>query len=166
MRLVTGATARSNICNLYLETGWLSVNKRIENASMVMMYKIKNISAPQYLIDILPQENRNRSTHTLRNQDKIPPLSSKFTRLVTFQNSFFPKSIDLWNALPRHTKAIKSLDGFKNELKSKNNEPNVLYYYGQRWPAVHHTRLRIGCSKLNFDLCRNLHVIDYQHCTC
>ena len=43
---------------------------------------------------------------------------------------------------------------------------NVLYYYGQRWPSVHHARLRIGCSKLKYDLCYNLHVIENPNCTC
>ena len=42
----------------------------------------------------------------------------------------------------------------------------LLYYYGARWPSVHHARMKIGCSKLKYDLCYNLHVIDSPQCTC
>ena len=48
----------------------------------------------------------------------------------------------------------------------RNITGNKLYYYGKRWPAIHHARLRIGCSKLNSDLCHNLHVIESAQCQC
>jgi hypothetical protein len=38
MRLVTGATARSNIANLYNETCWQSITEGCNNAMLVMMY--------------------------------------------------------------------------------------------------------------------------------
>ena len=31
---------------------------------------------------------------------------------------------------------------------------------------MHHARIRIGCSKLNHDLCNNLHVIGDPYCIC
>ena len=39
-------------------------------------------------------------------------------------------------------------------------------YYGERWPCVHHARMRIGCSKLRKDLHYNLHVADSSACQC
>ena len=33
-------------------------------------------------------------------------------------------------------------------------------------PSIHHTRLRIGCSKLNVHLCYNLHVVPSPQCQC
>ena len=48
----------------------------------------------------------------------------------------------------------------------KKSELVVLYYFGQRWPSVHHARMRIGCSKLNHDLYSNLHVRDNPSCDC
>ena len=59
-----------------------------------------------------------------------------------------------------------TIESFKKCLKDIRNELNVLYYYGERWTAVHHSRMRLGCSKLNYDLCYNLHVIDYCNCSC
>ena len=47
-----------------------------------------------------------------------------------------------------------------------NVDQNKLYCYGERWPSVHHARIRMGCSKLNGDLCRNLHVIPEPTCRC
>ena len=166
MRLVTGATARSKTEKLYIETGWQSINERISNSTTIMIYKIKNNIAPQYLIDLFPGENQERTTRALRNNENIALLGDRFLRLETFKNSFLPKAITLWNDLPTSVRKIPSVELFKAHLKSKKKEPNILYFYGQRWPSVHHTRLRVGCSKLNFDLCKRLHVINYQTCSC
>ena len=54
---------------------------------------------------------------------------------------------------------------FKLSLRS-HTEFEVLYYYGDRWPAVHHARMRTGCSKLKYDLFHNLHVVDSPACQC
>ena len=54
----------------------------------------------------------------------------------------------------------------KNALISELEEPNVLYYYGERWASVHHARMRIGCSKLNADLCLKLRVLNSPKCRC
>ena len=42
MRLVTGATARSNIANLYNETSLQTFQDRCNDQMLVMSYKIKN----------------------------------------------------------------------------------------------------------------------------
>ena len=68
--------------------------------------------------------------------------------------------------LPINTRHAPTLESFKYTLRKSYRESNILYYYGQRWPAIHHARLRIGCSKLKYDLCFNLHVIDDPSCSC
>ena len=55
MRFVTGATSRSSIQRLYAETGWQTIRSRIDMAMIVMLFKIKNQSAPNYLYDLLPK---------------------------------------------------------------------------------------------------------------
>jgi len=52
MRLVTGATAQSNIVNLYSDTCWLSIHGICNNAMLTMMYKIKDNTAPEYIWQI------------------------------------------------------------------------------------------------------------------
>ena len=87
-------------------------------------------------------------------------------RLETFKQSFFPRIASLWNDLPLYIQFSKSTEEFKRHFKPEQTERILLYYYGERWPAVHHARMRIGCSKLNDHLCNNLHVIDYSNCQC
>ncbi len=87
-------------------------------------------------------------------------------RLETNKKSFFPRTINLWNNLTEGVRSAESVETFRRHFIPTQKELQVLYYYGERWPAVHHARLRIGCSKLNSDLCYNLHVIDEPACTC
>ena len=110
----------------------------------------------------MPPENITRTNYNLRNREEtyVPP-----TRLASFSRSFFPLATRVWNELPLETRSVNSCDEFKNKIH-KGDETRILYCYGQRWPSIHHARMRIGCSKLNFDLHFNLHVIDNPTCTC
>ncbi len=71
----------------------------------------------------------------------------------------------MWNKLTEEVRTADSVYTFKSNT-APQKESQVLYYYGERWLAIHHARLRIGCSKLNSDLCHNLHVIDDPACAC
>ena len=163
MRLVTGATARSNIANLYDETGFMDIKTKCNNAMLIMMHKIKHNKCPPYLLNLLPPDNQDIHTYNLRNKNDIIKPS---TRLESFKRSFFPHAINLWNNLPLNVRSSPTIDSFKKCIKWDQNELIMLYYYGERWTAVHHSRMRLGCSKLNYDLCYNLHVIDHSNCSC
>jgi hypothetical protein len=163
MRLVTGATARSNIAKLYNDVGWQSIKQRCDQAMLVMLYKIKNDQAPSYLYELLPPEFHEYVEYNLRNSQNIV---LPFTRLESFRRSFFPSSVRLWNGLSVETRSCLTLAIFKMALRQDVDDANILYYYGKRWASVHHARIRIGCSKLNADLCLNLHVIDSANCLC
>ena len=54
----------------------------------------------------------------------------------------------------------------KTQLYEKRNERSILYYYGKRWPSIHHTQMKIGCCKLKYDLYYKRHVIDESSCGC
>ena len=162
IRLITGATARSNIVKLYEEVSFQSIQTRIDNASLSMMYKIVNGSAPIYLSNLVINEDVNRR-YNLR-QTKV--LKEIQCRLETYSRSFFPRIIKLWNNLPTEVQSINSLHEFKHKFKPVISDLILLYYYGSRWPSVHHARMRIGCSNLKNDLCNNLHVIDSMQCDC
>ena len=163
MRLITGAIARSNIAELYKETSFLSIRDRIDNLTLTMLYKTKNHMSPGYLTTLLPISNQEANRYTLRNNQN---LRLPFSRLETFKRSFFPRAVRLWNALSLTIRNSGSLSIFKANLSNKTKPCNVLYYYGERWPSVHHARIRIGCSKLNADLCYRLHVKDSPACSC
>lgn len=164
MRLVTGATSRSNIAALYNESSWNSFYDRRHDAICRMMFKIVNNQTPLYLSEIAPVTVGRASERNLRNQQN---LNVPFARSETLYRSFFVFGARLWNKLPIETRSLQSLELFKLKLKSRYPEPKILYYYGQRWPSVIHSRLRQGCSKLNFDLHYNLHLDDIMpSCTC
>ena len=159
MRCITGATARSNIANLYTDTQWYCVKDRISNNVQTMMFKINNNLVPLYLKELLPIPKV--VNYNLRNRhDLQPPLC----RLKLFERSFIPTGIRQWNMLPENLQTLPSVESFKQN--SRNKERILLYYYGKRWSSIHHARMRIGCSKLNYDLCNNLHVIENMSCSC
>ena len=161
MRLIVGATARSNIVNVREEMGGSTIQQRINDMSIVTLFKIINGIAPPYLTSIFDDLSGNRN-YTLRNSNiRIPKC-----RLETFKKSFFPRSISLWNRLPEEARSMNSVELLKLKLHPELNDLLPLYYYGNRWPAVHHARMRIGCSKLNSDLHFNLHVVDNPSCPC
>ena len=161
MRLVTGATKRSNIAKLYHETGWQSVKDRRDQAMVIMMFKIENNIVPNYLCEILP--NSRVVSYNLRNKQN---LRGPYHNTEVFKRSFLPTAIRLWNELDINKRSLGSLGNFKMSVK-KMKENNIMYYYGKRWPSIHHARLRIGCSKLKSDLSFNLHIPDIDpECTC
>ena len=163
MRLVTGATAGSNIHRLYTETGWLSVRSRIDNAMVIMLYKVRNELVPNYLCEILEPHYAEQIHYRLRNDNDI---KLPFTRREAFRRSFFPSAIRLWNKLRPNERNAPSVSDLKMLLKKESVEKSILYYYGKRWASVHHARLRMQCSKLNYDLCCKLYVLDNPSCRC
>ena len=110
MRLVTGATARSNIALLYRDTGFMSVSERRDHAMLNMMYKIKSGLAPDYLTNILPPENHEIIHYNLRNNENI---AVPHVRLEIFKRSFVPYSTKLWNNLPLYQRNMPSLLAFE-----------------------------------------------------
>ena len=57
MRIVTGATARSNIAKLYEEVSWTKIHDRINNAKVIVVYKlVNNLSSPNLTNLILKPE--------------------------------------------------------------------------------------------------------------
>ena len=161
MRLITGAPARSNIRKLYLDTSLPSVREVCDIATSTMFYKIMNGVTPTYLSALVPAHGN--SGYNLRNSNNIRNIA---TRLDSHVRSFFPRAIKLWNSLSIESRNVTSLHSFKEILRKNITERKVIYYYGERWPSVHHTRMRMGCSDLNFDLCYNRHLSNQPRCRC
>ena len=123
--LITGATARSNIVNLYQEVNLPTIRTRIDNASLIMMYKVLNGLAPSYLNDLVEKEEQERPYNLrLRNPLKVP-----FCRLETFKGSFIPRTVKHWNNLPFVIKSAASLNEFKSKYKPELTDTILLFYY-------------------------------------
>ena len=54
MRIITGATERSNINSMYEDLGWVSLSRRRLIHRLTLFYKITNNMTPNYLADIVP----------------------------------------------------------------------------------------------------------------
>ena len=164
MRLITGATARSNIESLYEETKFVPIDKLLDNRTLVFMYKILHGLCPPSLLNLIELNHNISEAHY--NLRRNPPLRIPFARLETLKRSFIPYASTLWNSLDENIRNALTLTQFKKLLYMDQYKPVKLYFFGERLPAIHHARLRLGCSGLNHDLCCNLHVIPSSICKC
>ena len=64
------------------------------------------------------------------------------------------------------TRNATTVTGFASKLLKDRPTGNKLFYHGNRLAAVHHTRLRLGCSALRLDLFRDIKVVDSPICAC
>jgi hypothetical protein len=162
-RLVVGATARCRTQGLYDETSWETLFDRREFHRQTLMYKIVNHQSPQYLIDLLPDLIQDRTGYNLRNRGDI---DAPLARLNVYANSFFPRTINAWNDLLPEISQAPSIEAFKAYHSRHLPQKNPLYYYGERYIAAIHARMRILNSPLNADLSNTLHVVESPLCEC
>jgi hypothetical protein len=162
-RIVIGATAKCSTEGLYRETAWETLQGRRHLHRLSLMYNIVNRKAPQYLIEQLPNLIEARTTYSLRNRGDIDPIRS---RINLYANSFFPKTVSLWNNLDREVKSLPSIGAFQANRCRRLPQRNPLYYFGGRLEAAIHARMRINNSPLKDDLCKWLHVIPSSLCPC
>ena len=169
MRIVTGATERSNIALLYEELCWPLLESRRQVHCLSMMFKIVNGLAPQYLCDLIsPRVNIPEGRNLRSTKNDLLPIP--FTRTESFRRSYIPHSIRLWNGLNNAIRSCPTIETFKNAYQGPNKKSNNLFYLGKRKPSIFHARLRMGCSKLNAHLSLRLYqcrcsVEGPKHCT-
>ena len=157
MRLITGATERSHTHILYEDLGWHKLSTRRLIHGLKWFYKIVNNIAPQYLTDIVPSTAGERQRYKLSTDGNISQISAQKQRYI---KSFFPSTIKEWNILPLDIRNSLSLNVFERRLKLHFPPPIKMPWFrtGERFVHIHHTRIRIGCSKLKAHLHFNLHV--------
>ena len=78
MRVVTGATERSNIALLYEDLCWPHLASRRKEHCLTLMYKMVNGLVPHYLSDLMPQRQGFDRGHILWS-DKNGLLQIPFT---------------------------------------------------------------------------------------
>ena len=105
----------------------------------------------------------NNLRYPLRNREEI---RVPFARLEVFRKSFILSMITAWNHLDIAIRRSPTIESFKRSIRFKYEPKKEILYYGSRWASIHHSRIRIGCSKLNSHLCNNLHVIPSPRCQC
>ena len=127
----------------------------------LIMFKIVNDLAPSYLIELLPETVGNATPYNLRNSSHvvIPPV-----RLASFQSSFFPSTIILWNRLQEEIRNKESVSSFKKALKPQFLECSHLKFKNRK-DEILISRLRNRSSKLNYEVFR-VNLINDPSCNC
>ena len=148
-RIITGAMSRTSHSKIYEETGWETLSERRRKQKLVLMFKIVNGLAPEYLCNLIPQTAGERNAYNIRSRQTItPPIARKNIHY----NSFLPSTIREWNLLSRSIKNSENVDDFKRKLNKSKPKRNEVFYFGERKIAIIHARMRMGCSQLNSDL--------------
>ena len=108
-----------------------------------------NNLTPSYLSSLVPPLISNFSRYNLRNANDIQTIDSRTT---LYFNSFLPSVIKDWNSLPHGNRNADSLNSFNRQINLDRKNIPKYYYSGTRRYQIIHTRLRTGCSSLNYDL--------------
>ena len=135
--------------SLLVETGLHRLSDRRSIHKLVLLYKMINNDAPNYLLSICPREVGDLVPYSLRNASNLdlPSIRTEKAKL-----SFLYSTTCLWNSLPHEIRISPSSASFKTALATKFYyvpRVNPLVYLGDRYPAILHTRLRLGHCGLN-----------------
>ena len=161
-RIVTGLPIFASKRALYYETGWKTLAERRKVRKLCLMNKIVNNDTPTYLNDLLPNRVNETNNYNLRNRNnfEIP-----FTRLCSFESSFFPSTLKLWNELDLETRTAPTFLQFKAHIKSVTNQAKNHITFGDRKLNIILTRIRHRCSSLRGDL-SSVNIIPNSNCDC
>ena len=93
------------------------------------MYKIVKNDTPTYLNDLLPNRVNETNNYNLRNRNnfEIP-----FSRLCSFESSFFSSTLKLWNELDLEVRTAPTFLQFKAHIKSLTNQAKNHITFGDR----------------------------------
>ena len=161
-RIATGTTKLVSVQKLYDEIGWETLDVRRRKHKLVLFYKMYNDIAPSYLSSLVPRPDQNASCYSLRNANNIRTIQSRTNQ---YYNSFFPAAIREWNDLPCSDRIVDTVDDFKRQLSQGRVIVPKYFYAGNRSMQILHTRLRTGCSSLNYDL-YSKNIIESPLCNC
>ena len=70
-RIITGATKLCSINNLLADLGWETLQARRARHKLVVLYKIINGPAPEYLQTLVPPIVQNTTSYNLRNSNDL-----------------------------------------------------------------------------------------------
>ena len=127
------------------------------------MFKIVNNETPGYLKNFLPNRVGDQTHYQLRNNQnyEVP-----YSRLFSYENSYFPSTLRLWNELDQDTRNLSSVLEFKNRIKSQvTDKPTNYMIPRERANEISLTRIKHNCGSLNADLNR-VNIVPSALCSC
>ena len=102
----------SSVGDMLDELEWPSLQSRRERSSLTFFYKIHSgtvsLDKDKYLTPA-PNLKRTRASHELQ-------YTRQFAYSDALKNSFFPKTISVWNSLPSSVVSSKTIEEFKASI--------------------------------------------------
>ena len=115
-RFIMGDFSRfSSVTNMLIDLNIPSLEHRRQVSSIILLYKIVHDLIDISTVDLIPVTSNTRG-HSQR-------FHHIYARTNQYSNSFFPRSIRLWNTLPSDLILQQSLQIFKNQLKLLSLSP-------------------------------------------
>ena len=113
-KIVTGAYHYTSKDKLNLELGWETIQTRGDLLSLNFFQKIHLQETRPLIRTCMPKLDFEKTCMTRSNGGYIP---FKY-KSEKFNNSFFPNTLKIWNALPRHIQS-KDIEEFKESTKKR-----------------------------------------------
>lgn len=80
------------------------------------MYKMINNDSPSFLFDLLRNRVQEISNYNLRSRENF---DVPFSRLCSYETSFIPSTLRLWNDLDIDIRRCPTLNEFKSKLRKQ-----------------------------------------------
>jgi hypothetical protein len=161
-RAVCGAKKGTSHIEIYNEVKWEPLKERRDRQCLIMLYKMKHNLSPDTLSTLIPNERAERTTHNIRNRDRLTIPKANTTQ---YQNSFLPSTIQKWNQLPIEIRQATSLEQFKESITPEHVKPPTFYNEGTRREQILFCRLRVNNADLNQNL-NDRNLVDSPECEC
>lgn len=144
-KVVTGAYHLTSKDKLNLELGWETISKRGDILSLNIFQKIHLQETRPLIRKCMPKLDLEKPLKT-RSKGGYIPFKFKSNK---FNDSFFPHTVKMWNALPSNIQS-KSIEDFKLCIKKEFKPPRYKHFArGSKLGNTLLTRIRVGRSSLN-----------------
>ncbi|VDI78854.1 Hypothetical predicted protein [Mytilus galloprovincialis] len=112
-RIILDAPILTHSINLFKELKWLNFKSRISYHKLILVHKILNDKAPDYLKElcrpIVNLHSRNLRSSANNNLAVVRPNTNSMKKSFAYSSSI------LWNKLPNEIKCCENLDTFKQK---------------------------------------------------
>ena len=114
-RLVTRSKAEMHITPICKDIHWLPIQERINYKIIVTVYRCIHRLAPDCLSFILTTRTRD---NRLRQKQVCHELNTHSCAKIVGKQTFGTRVPELWNKLPLNIRTIRTLQSFKQTLKT------------------------------------------------
>ena len=112
--------------NLLLkQLGWLNMKTKTIKNGLVMMYKILNGLAPNYLIDFINLTSEIHDRNTRSSSNNSIWINKNITSKI-HRKSFFFFIANIYNNIPQNIKQSTSLTSFKKSIHKHISDGNLV----------------------------------------